>query len=255
MRTETSNEISASELQELVLLLLHHAKSPLVAVSGFIDMAKSEPADRSTAHPAINQKLLRYARLSAERALTLIDTISTITSLSINGNSAVIMPTRLDLALKNSLLNYQASQDQKQLICSIRRSYKLPMVLANQPKLEESLRLLAHIFLSAGPSKQEKLNIGFRTRGDYLVMRLSSAALASALADVRKVFYKKIQLTRLATEHNCEAVVQAYIIRRNIELAGGFVKVEAKRGALTSMYIHLPLSRQLQLEGCLERQE
>ena len=242
------SEITATDLQELTLLLLHQAKSPLVAVDGFISMAESEEGGKSS---TVRQKLLHYARSSNERAMILLDTISNITALGINGHNLSIMPSRLDVSLRRSLLNYQVSSSEKRLICKINRTYKLPMVLVDQDKLEESLRLVAQIFVRSGPGKNEVLDVSFRIRGDYLVMRLSAPVFDQVLSEVKKVFLKDVHLTRLASEHDSELVVQCYIIRRNIELMSGFVKTEAKRGGPMRLYLHLPLSRQLQLTRLL----
>lgn len=250
MGTKPASDITTNELQELTLLLLHQAKSPLVAVDGFISMTESEGSGSLS---TVNLKLLHYARSSSRRTMTLLDTIASITALGVNGHNLSIMSYRLDVIIERTLLNYHASHDARKLICRLNRTYRLPMVLVDNDKLEESLRLIAQIFMRAGPDKKEALDISFRIRGDYLIMRLAAPVLARVLAEVKKVFLKNVHLTRLASEYNSELIVQCFVIRRNIELMGGLVKVEAKRDSPMSLYLHLPLSRQLQLPRLLTR--
>ncbi len=229
----------ASQVQELVLLLLHQAKSPFVAADGFLDMVDLEKSDNQV----VNRKLIDYAQSSSRRGLVILDLIDRLLGLTADSRAMVKELVRLDVVIDKAFKNNSAYQ--------FNRVYRLPIVLADRHKLGDTIELMARLASPAGKSTLP-VEINFRIRDEYGVLKFSSPTLAAALAIIKPVYQKNINLTAQAMNGQSDMIALGYILRHNIELMGGYVKVDAKRGQPLSLYIHLPICRQLQMSKLLE---
>lgn len=181
--------LSADQLQELTSLLLHQAKSPLVATAGFVEMVDLS----GKTSKAVNDKLLGYAQKSTQRALKLVDMIEAIATLNTATPDVKIAPIRLDSVIDGVFRDEMQVAGMKRLKYKLLRSYKLPLVLADRSRLKTVLHQLGDIF-SQHAGRSEVVEISFRIRGDYEVIRFLAPSLDRVLAIAKPVFLKKLAL-------------------------------------------------------------
>lgn len=246
MRTDNQVNNDSVQVQELILLLLHQAKSPLVAADGFIDMVGQEGANNQL----IAKKLLRYARASSWRTMAIIELATRLLELQMPESHICCEPIQLTGVLDEAFSNNAATRGKKWPKLKLQRTYKLPLVVADRSLLAESFYLIAQLANRTTKGSQP-LIVSFRPRDDFEVIKFSSPLLADELTAIKQVYLKGANPARLAADYKSELVATGYILRRNIELMGGFVRVEAKRGMPLSLYIHLPICRQLHLDRLL----
>jgi len=223
----------------LIRSVEHQLASPLVAASGYLEMAcdsslslspRQKASMTSQSHDAIERAIDMLGAL--QQLQQLARTEPKIISANLHFNSLVEMTRDVDIDTLDPVE------------FSIDRTYRLPLVLVDPYVFEEILGNIVDFFVLS--RRISKVAISFRNRDGELIVKFDGAEQLHHWLPFYREFWQGLESNHQLVDTS-SPVMHLIMAQLQLEKMGGEFSFVQVRRSPAAIYLHLPLASQLYL--------
>ncbi|MBI3984124.1 HAMP domain-containing histidine kinase [Candidatus Microgenomates bacterium] len=227
---------------DLVATTAHELKSPLVLISGLVEMLAAAEFGKVT------QKQIRYLEKiggASERLLRMIDNLLTINKSEHGQLRIVLEPLSIIQVIKRVLDELQPKILAKQMTVIWPPHLAVPPVLADGQLVYQVFFNLLDNTLKYSPARTT-VNIRFRRGPGYLAVQVRDQGYGIKPSDLMKLFERFGQVNQPISAQASSSGLGLFIVKNLVQLMGGQVSAKRlKQG--TCFTVSLPTVQQLGL--------
>jgi signal transduction histidine kinase len=219
--------------QDFLANISHELRTPLTAMQGFLEALLDDLIDEGSRHKYYD--IIYHESLHMNR---LVDDIMELVKLE-NGE-ITLSKTRVDIVgLMNKIaFKFTPEAAEKQVDIQVNVAENLPMVYADQTRLEQILNNLvknAVKFTDSGT-----INLSADRQGDSLHLSVADTGIGIAVADQERIWERFFKVDRGRSRKNIGSGLGLAIVRELVELHGGEIGLQSEVGQGTTFHILLP---------------
>lgn len=235
-RTEAEFKELSEELERLKTVFLgnmsHELRTPLTSIIGFADILSKQVDDTNK----------EYTHLIEDNAQRLLDTLGSVLDLAqLEGQSLDINPTPLNLEdhTRSILDSYQSlakEKDLKLILDCEADTYSIAKVDA-----QAQTRVIRNLVSNALKfTRKGKVHVGIRTAGGNVLVEVKDTGVGISKEFLPHVFDGFAQESSGLTRAFAGSGLGLAITKRLVELGGGTIDVESKKGKGTTFTVSYP---------------
>jgi signal transduction histidine kinase len=225
-----------AEKDELIRIVSHDMRNPLVGIIGFSELMKEE------AHNDEHRRMLEYIESAGNSMLDVVSVL--LNSEYIRNEAFIIKRKQLDAAeltrdvidlhrplalLKNIELNVEMADQE---VCSLDPE-KWKQIVSN---------LLSNAVKFSAPGGRVDLSLNsYTNRRKHLTLRVSDEGIGMTSTMVDNLFTGKESIRRIGTEGEQSTGFGMYIVNKFVALMKGSLNVTSEPGEGTTVEIDLPV--------------
>jgi len=238
--------LMATKLRELdrlkddfVSSVSHELRSPLSAISGYVELLRSRPL--ATIDPIRADKALATIQESAFRLTEFVNDILDMAKLKAGRFDLRREPTDVLEVAEDVMALLQPLFEKKSIEPEVNVPADLPVLVADQEKIRQVLTNLVANALKFTPPKG-KITISAKNQGDSILVSVKDTGIGIPEEARRLVFEKFGQ----ADNHDEAGIVPKgtglglAIAKGNVEVHGGRIWLESESGKGTTFFFTLP---------------
>jgi PAS domain S-box-containing protein len=233
----TSHEQEVDELKSsLISTVSHELRTPLTMIQGFSELLVQREVDEKTSREA-----LRSINVSAERLGRIIEDLLSVSRIESGRMDVRLAPMDLEEAIEDvgSLLGQGRE-------IRVEMDDELPRVMADAEML---IRVLTNLVSNAMKysSPETTISVSARDVGANVEVSVSDHGIGMTDAETRHLFDKFFRADRPEVRSVGGTGLGLYITKNLVEMQGGEIWAESKRGRGTTFRFTLPAQKEAQM--------
>ncbi|MDP4038540.1 MAG: histidine kinase dimerization/phospho-acceptor domain-containing protein [bacterium] len=225
-------------LDDFASVYISELKNPLNTIRGYLSMILEEDVSNLTAQ----QKLyLEKSLLATERAINLSEDVLSIKSIDSDNFLLNMRPVKFEPILDWIKTDLKDKLNEKKIKITIKRKYKLPLILADNLRLYQLILNLAESAIKIVDTNSS-LVLSFRSRAERLIIKI---ACMKTISDKKQInnLYKSLRANPNAKTLN----LNIYIAQKLAKAMNGRIGLKCSDNNMLRIYLDLPICKQLSL--------
>ena len=236
-RTEAEYKELSAELARLKSVFLsnmsHEIRTPLTAIIGFADILNNE----------VDDSMKEFTQLIEENAQRLLDTVGSVLDLAqLEGHSLEINPVPLDLEdhTRSIVDSFQPQAKEKELDLVVECEPETYTTAKVDPQAQT--RIVRNLVSNALKfTRKGKVQIVVRTSESNVIVEVKDTGVGIGKEFLPNVFNDFVQESSGLTRSHPGSGLGLAITKRLVDLGGGTIKVDSKKGKGTTFTLSYPV--------------
>ncbi len=230
---------------DFISIVSHELRTPLTAIKGFLSMVLKQDFG------ALSDKQFHYlSRVyqSNQRMIDLVEDLLDVSYIESGKINLSINPVAIENVLNEVVLELAGKGAANQIMIRVKRSKRLPLVLADETRLHQILlNLVDNAIKYSVPGTQ--VEIDFRIHGDELITTVADHGVGITKSQLDRLFTKFGRIYNPMSVQAGGTGLGLYIVKNLVESHGGRIWVTSQEGKGSKFRFALPTAKQLPLIG------
>jgi signal transduction histidine kinase len=235
--------IKLRELDQLkddfVSSVSHELRSPLSAISGYVELLRNKPLDQIAAEK--REKALGIIQESTQRLTHFINDILDLAKLKAGHVDLKQQPLDLALVMDDTMTLFQPLLEKKEIVCSVDVPDSVPLITADDGKVRQVITNLLSNALKFTPSGG-KIRMWARNHTEFIQVSIQDTGIGVPKDSLDAVFerFKQVKGVREHVGGQKGTGLGLAIAKGIIEAHGGRIWMESEVGKGTTVHFTLP---------------
>jgi len=230
---------------DFISIVSHELRTPLTAIKGFLSMVLKqdfgELADKQ-------QHYLSRVYQSNQRMIDLVEDLLDVSYIESGKINLSINPVAMENVLNEVTSELAGKGAANQILIKVKRSKRLPLVLADETRLHQILlNLVDNAIKYSMPGTQ--VEVDFQIQGDELVTTVSDHGVGISKGQLDRLFTKFGRIYNPMSVQAGGTGLGLYIVKNLVESHNGRIWATSQEGRGSKFRFTLPIAKQLPLIG------
>ncbi len=228
---------------DFISIVSHELRTPLTAIKGFLSMILKqdfgELADKQFHY-------LSRVYQSNQRMIDLVEDLLDVSYIESGKINLTINPVSMENVLSEVVSELGGKGAANQILIKVKRSKRLPLVLADETRLHQILLNLVDNAIKYSMPGTE-VEIDFTVHGDELITTIADRGVGITKNQLDRLFTKFGRIYNPMSVQAGGSGLGLYIVKNLIESHGGRIWVTSHEGQGSKFRFTLPIAKQLPL--------
>ncbi|MEM7028592.1 MAG: ATP-binding protein [Chloroflexota bacterium] len=220
---------------DLMAMVSHELRTPLFAIRGLIQLL----LDKDQPDEATRLEFLKIIDRESNQLAELVTNLLDSEKLSAGTLELEQEPIQINEVIQRTLDKLQGLAQHQKIELNFTPSTDLPLILGDEPRLEQVLTNLVGNAIKFTPAGGFVL-LDVQLQNESLTISVTDTGIGIADSDLNQIFDKFYQATNHRTQNQYGSGLGLHITKRLVEKHNGHLWAESELGQGSTFYVRLP---------------